>query len=74
MSDFPKAIARVSEGFCPLCDGDLDQDGKCDTCAIGWGLDTSMGASQPMLRPSRSLTPAETKALFNRPTTSGEDD
>jgi hypothetical protein len=23
LSDFTKAIARVSEGFCPLCDGEL---------------------------------------------------
>ncbi len=23
MSDFPKSAARVAEGFCPLCDGEL---------------------------------------------------
>lgn len=23
VSDFPKAVARVSEGFCPICDGEL---------------------------------------------------
>lgn len=23
VSDFPKAVARLSEGFCPLCDVDL---------------------------------------------------
>lgn len=67
MSDFPKAIARVSEGFCPLCDQELTKpEGRCETCDVGWDLDTSMGASQPMLKPSRSLTAAETKALFNR--------
>lgn len=91
LSDFPRGIARVSEGFCPLCDGELEQMpdeirehalktfpaqtdalreifvySVCPEDMVGWALDTSMGASQPMLRPSRELTQDEMKRLYNR--------
>lgn len=79
-SDFPKAVARLSEGFCPLCDADLRSEdivgfcGKqpikplrwCDDCGISWAIDTSVPGAGPQLIPSRKLKPKEITQLYAR--------
>lgn len=77
-SDFPKAIARLSEGFCPLCDADLRAEDVVafqsskpvrvlrwrEGCGVSWSVDTSLG--HPALQPSRVLTKREIKKLYDR--------
>lgn len=38
MSDFPKAVARVSEGFCPLCDEELTESVHQQTTSHDYGI------------------------------------
>lgn len=79
-SDFPAAVARLSEGFCPLCDHDLRthdviafDNSKpvyslrlCDGCDVSWSIDTSVVGAGPQLIPSRKLTPKEINRLYAR--------
>jgi hypothetical protein len=76
MSDFPKAAARISEGFCPLCDGRLIE-ANCGDCEVGWSLQGSgspspddvqvFGTAGVLIVPSRRLRPDEVKRLYARP-------
>lgn len=64
-SDFTKSAARVSEGFCPLCDDQLEREsGTCGACDVRWWFDSSTG--KPALRTSRGLTKDEIKKLYDR--------
>lgn len=81
-TDFPKAVARVSEGFCPLCDEELRRgdtlvvqlpSGETRThsergiCLIcDVDWKVSMVDGRPVLWHSRSLTPDEIKRLHDR--------
>jgi hypothetical protein len=77
-SDFPKAAARISEGFCPMCDGRLDEGAHCGPCDVGWtlrgrgpgtlGEDVQVfGTGDVLIMPSRRLEPQEVKRLYARP-------
>ena len=76
LSDFPKAAARISEGFCPLCDRALDA-AFCVACDVGWSLE-GRGSQDPddvqifgtggvLIIPSRRLNADEIKRLYARP-------
>lgn len=64
MSDFPRAAARLSEGFCPLCYAYMTVS-YCAKCAVGWNLTTVDG--RPLIVPTgRELTGAECTRLYDR--------
>ncbi|HKY49704.1 MAG TPA: hypothetical protein VJP45_00460 [Candidatus Limnocylindria bacterium] len=78
VSDFPKSAARISEGFCPLCDGRMNADAFCVSCEVGWTLEGSgarkadedvqvFGTAGVLIVPSRRLRPDEIKRLYARP-------
>lgn len=70
-SDFPRAAARVSEGFCPLCDGSMQYDvtddvRSCRRCRVDWSL-TKLDDGRLVIQTDRRLTPPEIRALYARP-------
>lgn len=74
ISDFSKAAARMSEGFCPLCGFRMvvapngeDASATCTRCDVGWSLST-LDDGWLMLAPSRKLTDAELRFLYDRST------
>ena len=81
-SDFPRAAARISEGFCALCGQRLDDDAYCEHCDVGWTVQGSgtpsaddvhhFGAAGVLIIPSRRLAPDEIKGLYARPSSEPE--
>jgi len=76
-SDFPRAAARISEGFCALCDSGLGDGAYCITCDVAWTLQGSVshspddiqvfGTAGVLIIPSRKLNRDEIKRLYARP-------
>ncbi len=80
MSDFPKAVARIHKGFCPVCNAKLERReawAYCDECDVGWALDTPIArqtlgdpddpnGSTPQISVSRRLRPEEVRKLYDR--------
>jgi hypothetical protein len=78
LSDFPKSAARISEGFCPLCDRRMNDHAFCVPCDVGWALEGSgahtagddvqvLGSAGVLVVASRRLTADEIKRLYARP-------
>lgn len=75
VSDFHATVGAIHQGRCPLCDGELAEDARCDRCDVAWRIQSvreplpeggSAFGTGPMVVSSRPLRPDEVGRLFDR--------